>query len=447
MDLTDNKSHVLTVEKRIRRFLEKHGISSLLVAVSGGADSVALLTACANIATRTQLRIEAVNCNFHLRGEESNRDSEFVASLCRHLGVTLHTRHYDVATYMDKHTGISTEMACRELRYSDFFRIATTRGLDRVAVAHNADDDIETMFLNMLRGCGSRGLKGMDSDNGKVIRPLLSTTRKEIECYLAASGQEFMTDSTNLTNEYRRNYLRHEIIPLLENRWQGARKALSRTVEIMKEESAIIENHYRHQIDKYADTEQRKLNVYATGIMTGTIRRFIEPYGGNPAIAKEITDALGKPFARRTWQLDLSHSATLERDCLVITDLNKSCVDPSLKWSCIEMSECTMKEVKQNSNHKIIYLPQSKSAYLMREPHTGDRIAPLGMKGTRLVSDVMSDAHLDSCARSQVRVLVRRSDGEIIWIPGFKRSRHELITPETQIIHKAEFIPPYNSEH
>ncbi|MDE7096188.1 MAG: tRNA(Ile)-lysidine synthetase, partial [Muribaculaceae bacterium] len=110
--------------------------------MSGGADSVALLCACVRTATRLGLKVEAVNCNFHLRGEESDRDSEFTAELCRNLGVKLHRMDYDVDAYISLHPGISTEMACRELRYADFFRICREYNLDRVTVAHNADDDI-----------------------------------------------------------------------------------------------------------------------------------------------------------------------------------------------------------------------------------------------------------------------------------------------------------------
>ena len=435
------------IEGRVLEQIERSGVGSLLVAVSGGADSVALLTACSRIARREAMRVEAVNCNFHLRGEESDRDSEFVASLCRRLGVELHTRDYDVKGYVAAHPGISTEMACRELRYSDFYDIRKSRGLDRVAVAHNADDDIETMLLNMLRGSGSRGLKGMDTDNGKVIRPLLTTTRKEIELYLAEMGQDYMTDSTNLTDEYRRNFLRHDVIPLFESRWEGARKSLSRSVEIMKEESAIIESHYSRLLKKYSDSDRRRLQVYAPEITLGAILRFIEPYGGNHTAAREIQDALGKPFAGRRWHLIPPYTAVLERDSLAIIDNSDEDSEPQLKWDCIEMSDSAMQTVRQNKSHDIIYLPQGKDAYISRKPQTGDRIAPLGMRGTRLVSDIISDARLDSIARRRVRVLERKEDGEVIWITGLKRSRHELIAPDVAIIHRAEFLREETSEH
>lgn len=436
LEMRDNREVVITIERRVRRHLEERGIGSVLVAVSGGADSVALLRACASIASRFRLRLQAINCNFHLRGDESDRDSAFVEDLCSHLGVKLHSIDYDVVQYMEEHPGISTEMACRELRYADFFRICMEEGLERVAVAHNADDDIETMMLNLLRGSGTRGLRGMDIDNGRVVRPLLTTTRDEIESYLRILGQEFVTDSTNLTNEYRRNFIRHDILPLMEKRWNGARKSLMRTLSIMKEESAIVEGHYRSQIETNTDTGKRILRVYSEGVTPGTILRFIEPYGGNPRISQEIYESLSKPFRSREWRLDAAHKAILERDCLAVRN---SCADEEeirTEWSRMEPTDEAMREVRSNSDHCVIYLPRGKQHYRLRKPETGDRIAPLGMRGTRLVSDVISDARLDSAAKARVRVLERRSDGEVIWVTKLKRSRHDLIGPECESIHK-----------
>lgn len=430
---------VRKIEKSVADTLKGAEAKSLLIAVSGGADSVALLCACARVVPRLGLHIEAVNCNFHLRGNESDRDSAFVTYLCDSIGITLHRLDYDVASYIEHHPGSSTEMACRELRYMDFFRIMEERSLERVAVAHNADDDIETMMLNMLRGSGSRGLRGMDVDNGKVIRPLLSVSRKEIEHYLSELRQDFVTDSSNLTSDYRRNFIRREIIPLIETRWPGARKALSRSVSIMKEESHIIERHYTRQIEELSDNEGA-LRVYADGVTTGTILRYIEGYGGNTQTAQEISDALAKPFAERIWRLDASHQATLERDRLtIVTDSGEPDDKTDLIWSEMKMSERAMLEVKGCRDHLTAFLPNGKEAYLFRKPTTGDRIAPLGMKGTRLVSDVISDAKLSRDEKEKVKVLTRVSDGEIIWIAGLKRSRHDLIGNETAIIHKVEY--------
>lgn len=414
-------------------------MKSLLVAVSGGADSVALLTACCRIAPLLNIRIEAVNCNFHLRGEESERDSKFTLRLCQSLGVRLHALDYDVGRFLRNNPSMSIEMACRELRYSDFYRIIKDEGFDRVAVAHNSDDDIETMLLNMLRGSGSRGLKGMDWDNGRVVRPLLGITRKEIEKYLQCLGIGYIVDSSNLTSEFRRNFIRRDIIPLLEERWTGARKSLSKTVGIMKEESSIIEDFYRKQLERFC-TEENTLLVYSEGITLGTVLRFIEKFGGNADIAEEIVDSLHKDFKDRTWILSDRYKAVLERDRLIIADSEKEEDTPKFIWSKLELTPTVMTELKGNRDHDIVYLPSDPSAYALRPVKIGDRMSPLGLKGSRLVSDIISDARLSHKQKALIRILERNSDGEIIWVSGLKRSRHDLICEDSKQCYRLSYI-------
>ncbi len=433
------------IENNIAREFESAGIHSVLVAVSGGADSVALLCCCSRISSRLNLRVEAVNCNFHLRGEESDRDSEFTGRLCKSLGIELHALEYDVEDYIKNHPGMSTEMACRELRYADFVRICRDQHLDRIAVAHNSDDDIETMILNMLRGSGSRGLRGMDADNGRIIRPLLGFSRKEIESYLSAIGQDFITDSSNLTSDYRRNFIRRNVLPLLESRWPGARKSLSKTLSIMKEESDILESHYRNQLNTLCP-DCHTLLVYAEGVTTGIVLRFIEQFGGNAEIAGEILDCLDQDFKERKWILSDDHEAVLERDRLIICDVQNQTSEPVFLWEELQLTAETMVGMKGNRDHHTVYLPSGKEDYIIRRPQKGDRIAPMGMRGTRLVSDIISDARLERSAKSQIRVLVRKKDGEIIWVTGLKRSRHDLIKEYAEICYKVvynEFEPTY----
>lgn len=419
--------------------LKESKAKSLLVAISGGADSVALLMACIRVGRQLRLRIEAVNCNFHLRDKESDRDSAFTARLCEHHGVKLHSIDYDVDDYLRKHPGLSTEMACRELRYADFFRIMQEEGFDRIAVAHNSDDDIETMLLNMLRGSGIRGLKGMEMDNGKVIRPLIGVSRKEIEEYLDELGCEYIIDSSNLTSEFRRNFIRLEVLPLLESRWPGARKALYKTVGIMKEEASIVDDFYRNQLESLMP-EKNTLLVYSEGVTTGTVLRFIEPFGGNAEIAEEIMASLTKDFRKRTWRLSENIEAALERDRLIIVDSNYEPTSPEFIWTRMEMNTNTMAEVKGNRNHYTVYLPEDSSAYNIRPPKIADRMSPLGMRGTRLVSDIISDGKLDNKQKSMIRVLERISDGEIIWVTGLKRSRYDLISDDSTHCYKLSIL-------
>lgn len=249
-----------SIEKVVRNSLKLSGARNIIVALSGGADSVALLAALAEIRTplppsgekaaltqslspsyNQNIVITAAHCNFHLRGEESMRDQHFVESLCTHLHIPLEIRHFDVAGYRSLNPSVSIEMACRDLRYDWFRRLMIELKADRIATGHNADDNIETMFLNLLRGSGTTGLRGMSPDNGSVLRPLLSIHRPEIEKYLKGKGLDFIVDSSNLTSDYRRNFLRNEIIPQLRMRWPGLNKALDRSIQLLKAENDIIE--------------------------------------------------------------------------------------------------------------------------------------------------------------------------------------------------------------
>lgn len=429
-----------SIVSEVTGLLKDKGVKGVLVAVSGGADSVALLRACHRGGECLGIRIEVVNCNFHLRGEESMRDSLFVAKLCSGLGIRLHSLDYDVGKYMAEHPDVSTEMACRELRYADFHRIAKKRGLDRIAVAHNADDDIETMMLNMLRGSGCRGLKGMESDNGKIIRPLLSVSRAEIENYLKEIGQDFVTDSSNLTSDYRRNFIRREVLPLLEQKWPGARKSLGRTVGILKEDAAIVENYYNDKL-RLLTMDDGSLDVYSDGVTVGTILRFIQRFGGNAEMAEEILIASKRQFSERYWKLGNNFKAILERDRLVISE-DTIDAEFTLEWNEIGMDEETFRIIMSNRDHNIAYLSNGPETYELRKPQAGDRMSPLGMMGTRLVSDIINDAKLDRKTKSKIRLLVRKSDGKIIWIPGLKRSRHDLISKKSGSVFKCSVVSP-----
>ncbi|KAA6337326.1 tRNA(Ile)-lysidine synthase, partial [termite gut metagenome] len=181
-----------------------------LVALSGGADSVALL----RILLSLGYDCEATHCNFCLRGEESDRDEAFVRELCRELHIPLHVTSFETSQYAkEKH--VSIEMAARELRYNWFAEIKETSGASAIAVAHHKDDNAETLLLNLIRGTGINGLCGIRPKNGDIVRPLLCLSRDEITDYLRHIKQEYVTDSTNLQDEYTRNKIRRHILPLM----------------------------------------------------------------------------------------------------------------------------------------------------------------------------------------------------------------------------------------
>ena len=199
---------------KVENYIARHRLltpgAKVLVALSGGADSVALLIALMKLG----YRCEAVHCNFHLRGAESDRDEHFVQELCDSKGIRLNVTHFDTTAYA-KENGISIEMAARELRYKLFEELRASSGAEAIAVAHHRDDSAETMLLNLIRGTGIKGLRGIRPKNGYIVRPLLCVGRTDILEYLKWRGEEYVTDSSNLTCDYTRNKIRLELIPLM----------------------------------------------------------------------------------------------------------------------------------------------------------------------------------------------------------------------------------------
>lgn len=221
----------------INQYLIKTGIKKVLVTLSGGPDSILL----AFLLRHSECEILALHCNFKLRGEESDRDQYFVEEFCRANRLPLRMKQFNVNRFIEENPGKSVEMACRELRYSWFHEIKEMDNYDRIATGHNADDNIETFFLNMLRGSGTRGLKGMEADNGEIWRPLLSLHRDDILRLLLSNSLDYITDSSNLESDFRRNFLRNEVFPLLRSRWPGFNSAMDTTLAHIKKENRIIE--------------------------------------------------------------------------------------------------------------------------------------------------------------------------------------------------------------
>ena len=262
----------------------------MLIALSGGADSVALL-----LMMHERGEAEAAaHCNFHLRGEESNRDEQFVRDLCQKLGVRLFVKHFNSEEEAQR-TGESIEMAARRLRYDWFEALRKAHGFSNVAVAHHRDDNAETILLNLVRGTGLRGLTGMESERPGVVRPLLNLSRRDILNYLQARHQPFVPDSTNADTHFRRNKLRHEVLPLLAE----MNPNVVRTLNDMGERLRGVERIYRYGVncllkqltvspDNHADVLRLKLpELKQTPAPDTLLFEVLSGYGFTPAQAEQ----------------------------------------------------------------------------------------------------------------------------------------------------------------
>lgn len=289
-DKNSSEFIITEFESAVEHAIQGLSSNKLLLGISGGADSVALLTSLVSL----KADVIAVHCNFHLRGEESNRDQLFVEELCKKLNVELNVVHFDVDKYRAE-TGTSIEMACRELRYAKFRELKHELSIERIAVAHNADDNIETLMLNLFRGSGVKGLKGMLPDTGEIIRPLLMQSRDNIIRYLLAKQVSYVTDSSNLEDDYRRNYIRNRLLPDIEERWPGVRKAITTTLSNLRTEERVLENISNDILQNTTPTLSYDTIINSPDAYW-IIFQFASKYGTSRLIASEIFDVFTKRY-------------------------------------------------------------------------------------------------------------------------------------------------------
>ena len=419
----------MKIEQIIANSLKIADVKKVIAGISGGADSVAMLLGLHEAGAD----ITAIHCNFHLRGEESERDRRFVEKLCQRLEIPLVVIDFDVNDYMLRHK-ISTEMACRELRYAEFRRILNEKKADRIAVAHHADDNAETLLLNLMRGAGVAGMRGMVPDTGEIIRPLLEVSRTEILHYLESQGETYVTDSTNLISDYRRNFLRNEILPLLESRWPEARRSICRTAAIMIQEEKILGWAERQIIGVDSDTLPYS-RIKGSPDRLWAIHRFITQFGGTASQAREIDRSLEADdfMSGKYWTVN-SGRIVMERDRLEFINNHK---DDAEHIKPEEKFRISRHQITKELLDKIKSCPLDElwttlppEQIIFRHPKNGDRIKPLGMNGSMLVSKIMKDAKLSTSQKEACLVAEDRETGEIIWVAGLKRSRLHLVNSD-----------------
>lgn len=409
--------------------------SGLLCAVSGGADSVCMLHILSDIAHRSAIKLHAAHCNFHLRGEESDRDMKFVEELSAKLGITLHIKHFNVTEYCTTNR-VSVEQACRDLRYNWFHKLCQEHNLHRIAVAHNSDDNAETFLLNMLRGSGIAGLCAMISDDGKIFRPMLNFSRKDILNYLNQKKQQYVTDSSNLQSEFRRNFLRNKVLPLIETEWPGAKQSINHTIKNLQSQLPIYNTGIR-LAEKEFESNFIPMHLIRTQPQSrALLHTFLIDKCSTPQSMLDEILTVGqndKPAGRK-WATPQGELLMRSNGLYFIpTDNN------SKKFEIeIEKLECnadTLAEMRKDRDHYHAYFPTNLPPYIFRVANPKDRIEPLGMKHSQKVARIIKDAHVPPTLWKEIQVMEQTDNGRILWIPGLKRSRHMLLsTKDTEML-------------
>ena len=432
------------IESRVREYIEREQLLPFdgkhLVAVSGGADSVALLI----ILLRLDYQVEAVHCNFHLRGEESNRDEEFVKSLCEKFEVPLHLIHFDTKTYAEFHQ-ISIEMAARELRYGYFEQLRSDIGAECVCVAHHRDDAAETLLLNLLRGAGIHGLTGIRPRNGHVVRPLLCLSRQEIVCFLEIIGQDYVTDSSNLEADVRRNQIRLKVMPLLEQYFPAASEKIALAANHLAEaervyDGAIESARKRLWHDNAIDTT---LLLREPSPRT-TLFELLSPLGFSSAVVRQLFDSLQSDSGR--FFASDSHEAVTDRGRIVVAP-RRPLLQPLRmpEPGVYHLSDDTRfhvtitegTDISRDSLCATLDADKLHFPLTVRTAQAGDRFIPFGMNGSRLVSDFLTDRKVPLTEKRR-QLVVTDSEGRIIWIVGHRTDQRCCVDSTTRRILRME---------
>lgn len=389
--------------------------SHVVVGLSGGADSVALFL----VLLRLGYCVEAAHCNFHLRGAESERDAAFVADLCRRRHVVLHRADFETARAA-RLSGVSIEMQARDERYAFFESVRRHVGAGAIAVAHHRDDNVETLLLNLVRGAGVRGLRGMAWRNGHVVRPLLGVTRRDVESYLIAEGETFVTDSTNTDTAIRRNLIRHEVLPLLRRLNPSVDATLDATARRLAEADELCRYALDHVRRKVCTPLRDGEVIDAAALLRlpaarSLLLELLRPYGFGPGVCGEIFDGLsGSPgalYEAADYLAVRGRSAIEVRrrpvrfSAVALADGETTLLPDGRRLRMQRLSMTALGVVPRLPSTACLDAASFDGPLTCRSVCRGDRFTPLGMRGSRLVSDYLTDrkrSRIDKMAASVV---------------------------------------------
>ncbi|SEA27254.1 tRNA(Ile)-lysidine synthase [Prevotella sp. tc2-28] len=435
---------------KVGDYIKKHKLLNVndlyLVALSGGADSVALLL----LLKEAGYNVHAAHCNFHLRGAESDRDEAFCVEHCQQLGVELHRAHFDTREYAELHK-VSIEMAARELRYKWFDQLRQDMGAAGICVAHHRDDSVETVLLNLVRGTGLRGLTGIQPRNGFILRPFLCVSRAEIEAFLSGRGQKYVTDSTNLEADALRNKVRLQVLPLLCELNPAVSENIQRTAENLVEAQKILDAIS----DNYKDSnilELSELEKY--GSSEYVVFEWLKNYGFNGSQVHQILDADSGGIVSsasgydvlkdRTRLIVEKTDVTYQAHRNVISMTSKRIVVPEEgtyildENSKVKVRKCA---VYVSKNPKIATLDADKVVFplTIRRVEEGDWMVPYGMKGRKLLSDLMTGLKMNVFEKRRQLVVVD-AQGVIVWVVGLRTDHRVAVGDQTKTVLEISFV-------
>ena len=435
------------MKNKVQHFIVEKSLFSkedkLILGISGGADSVCLM----HVLLALGDSFDLAHCDFNLRGKESDEDESFVKELAKKYQLKLHVKQFDTTSYSTENK-ISTQMAARDLRYAWFHDLLASENAKYIVIAHHSNDDVETFFINLLRGSGLKGLLGISEKTESVVRPLMVVSRAEIESYLNKNELSYRNDSSNASVKYLRNKIRHELMPLLTDMNPSIQQTISDEMKILEGVAEVYYQQMREVKKEIIKNEKGVIQLKISDLLAlkplnNYLYELLNPYGFMTieAIAKSLKGQSGKQFFSST------HELLIDREFIFISELDVKKNElitieettNSIK-SPIQLTFSKTNNVKWIKDVNFAQLDFEKLQFplTLRNWKEGDKFMPLGMQTFKKLSDYFIDNKFSILNKKKQWLLCSNTD--IVWVVGHRIDERYKLQSKTKKVYIAQLL-------
>ena len=435
------------MKNKVQHFIVEKSLFSkedkLILGISGGADSVCLM----HVLLALGYSFDLAHCDFNLRGKESDEDESFVKELAKKYQLKLHVKQFDTTSYSTENK-ISTQMAARDLRYAWFHDLLASENAKYIVIAHHSNDDVETFFINLLRGSGLKGLLGISEKTESVVRPLMVVSRAEIESYLNKNELSYRNDSSNASVKYLRNKIRHELMPLLTDMNPSIQQTILDEMKILEGVAEVYYQQMREVKKEIIKNEKGVIQLKISDLLAlkplnNYLYELLNPYGFMTieAIAKSLKGQSGKQFFSST------HELLIDREFIFISELDVK------KNELITIEETTNSikipiQLTFSKTNNVKWIKDVNFAQLdfeklqfpltLRNWKEGDKFMPLGMQTFKKLSDYFIDNKFSILNKKKQWLLCSNTD--IVWVVGHRIDERYKLQSKTKKVYIAQLL-------